>query len=80
MTVVELPVEDRVAVEALTPGTRVEVRSRFDQQWARGFEVAETSEHGYRVRRLSDGRVLPVEFDAADVRQERRRRDGLWWY
>ena len=56
------------------------MRSRFDQQWARGFEVAETSEHGYRVRRLSDGRVLPVEFDAADVRQERRRRDGLWWY
>ena len=31
----------RVYDRRVDPGTRVEVRSRFDQAWARGFEVAE---------------------------------------
>jgi hypothetical protein len=61
------------------PGARVEVRSRFDRAWARGFEIAEVTEHGYRLRRLSDGTVLPVEFDEDDIRHEKRRQ-GLWWY
>jgi hypothetical protein len=64
------------------PGTRVEVRSRFDQAWARGFEVAEQvlgpAEPRYRVRRRSDGSVLPVLFGDDEVREERRRND-MWW-
>lgn len=73
-------VGDVLATEALLkPGTRVEVRSRFDDRWARGFEVTEVLAEGYRIRRLSDGSVLPVEFDFDDVRQERRKQ-SLWWY
>jgi hypothetical protein len=64
----------------LEPGTRVEVRRRFDQGWARGFEVAEVVDRAYRIRRLSDGDVLPTEFTEDDVRAERRKKQGLWWY
>lgn len=64
------------------PGTRIEVRARFDQAWARGFEVAEQVPAGdgwqYRVRRRSDGSVLPVLFGDHEVREERRRND-MWW-
>jgi hypothetical protein len=65
--------------ESLEQGMRVEVRSRFDAHWARGFEIATVTESGYRVRRLSDGQELPVEFSFEDVRRERKRQ-GLWWY
>jgi hypothetical protein len=65
--------------EAVDPGTRVEVRSRFDLSWARGFEVAEQTDGGYRIKRVSDGIVLPTEFSDDDVRRERRRQ-GMWWY
>ena len=61
----------------MEPGTRVEVRSRFDQSWARGFEVAEHTERGYRIKRLSDGVVLPTEFSDDDVRQEKRRQSHV---
>ena len=63
-------------------GTRVEVRSRFDRAWARGFEVAEQikgAAEGYRIRRRSDGSVLPVVFSPDDVREERRRTNDMWW-
>ena len=67
------------------PGTRVEVRSRYDRRWARGFEVAELLEpasnaddHRYRIRRRSDGSVLPTKFDAEEVRTEKRGR-SMWW-
>ncbi|MBK5289849.1 MAG: hypothetical protein JJE46_15410 [Acidimicrobiia bacterium] len=63
-------------------GTRVEVRSRFDQKWARGFEIAETvtePDPGYRIRRRSDGSVLPAVFVIDDVREERRRTNDMWW-
>jgi hypothetical protein len=60
----------------------VEVRSRFDRAWARGFEVAEqvAEECGlrYRVRRRSDGSVLPVLFEDDEVRAERPKND-MWW-
>jgi hypothetical protein len=53
------------------PGTRVEVRSRFDGAWCHGFEVAEVvdslGQHAFRLRRLSDGAVLPALFSADDV-------------
>jgi hypothetical protein len=66
-------------VDQIEPGTRVEVRRRFDQRWARGFEVVQTiNGNGYRLKRLSDGSVLPTEFSADDVRAERKKQ-GLWW-
>lgn len=66
----------------LPPGTRVEVRSRFDRSWARGFEIAEALEGAYRVRRVSDGSILPAEFHDHEVRVEagRPRRRSNWWY
>ena len=60
------------------PGTRVEVKRRFDQHWARGFEVDGHCDKGYRLRRMSDGELLPVEFGDADVRKERKK--STWWY
>jgi hypothetical protein len=58
------------------------VRSRFDRAWARGFEVAEEVAEDrslrYRVRRRSDGSVLPVLFEGDDVRAERPKND-MWW-
>ena len=61
------------------PGTRVEIHSRFDGHWARGFEVVSHDEEGFRVLRLSDGSVLPVVFDPSEVRPERHRQ-GMWWF
>jgi len=64
-------------------GTHVEVRNRFDARWSRGFEVAEQVREPnvralrYRVRRRSDGTVLPAMFDADDLREEHRRQ--TWW-
>lgn len=77
----------------------MEVRSRFDRTWARGFEVAElvgpeplpstghdqttpgngaTAGVRYRVRRRSDGSVLPALFGDEEVREEKRGND-MWW-
>jgi hypothetical protein len=47
----------------------VEVRTRYIGAWAPGFEIAEETRDGYRVRRLSDGALLPGEFLSADVRE-----------
>lgn len=66
--------------EAMEPGTRVEVRSEFDRQWKRGFEVvAEDTDGRLILKRLSDGAHLPVAFDPDVVRKERRHRQN-WWY
>jgi hypothetical protein len=62
----------------LRPGTKVEVRRRFDAKWARGFEVIETTGEHYRLRRVSDGETLPVPFAHADVRREKHQNN--WWY
>lgn len=52
-------------------GAPVEVRSRFDGAWVQGFQVAEVTSIGdktaFRIRRLSDGAVLPTLFAARDV-------------
>jgi hypothetical protein len=52
--------------------THVEVRSRFDGSWVPGFEVAEVreveAERMFRVRRCSDGLVLPTQFGPDEVR------------
>lgn len=63
------------------PGTKVEVRSRFESHWSRGFEVASRDDSNdppvYKLRRRSDGSILPVVFAEDDLREERRR--GTWW-
>ena len=63
--------------DGLTPGTKVEVRNGFDGRWSKGFEVCGADDDGYRLRRLSDGEVLPRTF--ADDLVRRERRDNLWW-
>jgi hypothetical protein len=67
------------AGNGLEPGTKVDVRSRFDARWSHGFEVAESVTGGYRIRRLSDGALLPIDFPSSEVRPERKKR-GTWWY
>ncbi len=53
------------------PGDRVDVRNRFDGRWSTGFRVDAVVAHdgGYRfrLRRLSDGAVLPALFDEDTV-------------
>jgi hypothetical protein len=50
----------------------IEVRTRFDGAWVRGYEVAEETagdnEHALRLRRRSDGTVLPAWFTPDEVR------------
>lgn len=59
-------------------GTKVDVRTGFDRSWASGFHVEEATDEGYRVRRRSDGTVLPTVIPAEDVRRERK--NSMWWY
>jgi hypothetical protein len=73
------PTSPEPAPSALDAGTRVEVRNRLDGRWTRGFEIVAAEAEGYRLRRLSDGDELPLVFDDADVRPEKRR-SGTWWY
>jgi hypothetical protein len=63
----------------LAPGTKVDVRNRFQGTWSRGFEIAEVTDGGYRLRRMSDGSVLGELFSRDDVRRERSRQ-GFWWH
>lgn len=59
----------------MRPGSQVEVQSRFDGSWVRGFEVAEVAEPhsdrgaALRLRRRSDGAVLPALFYLEEVRE-----------
>ncbi len=63
----------------LAPGTKVDVRNRYQGTWVRGFEVAEVADEGYYIRRMSDGSVLPEVFSRDDVRRQRNRQ-GFWWH
>ena len=56
----------------LATGVPVAVRCSFEGTWSPGFEVAELvletgGGAGYRLRRLSDGTLLPVIFPIQDV-------------
>jgi hypothetical protein len=56
----------------MAAGVAVEVRSSSDGDWSRGFDVSEVvlgavGVDGYRLRRVSDGSVLPVVFPADDI-------------
>jgi len=57
----------------LSVGARVYVADKYLGNWCAGFEVAEVTDDGYRLRRLTDGRVFPDIFPLDDVREERRR-------
>jgi hypothetical protein len=70
---------DRNVRSPLTPGTKVDVRNRYQGTWVRGFEIAEVTTHGYRIRRMSDGSTLGDLFSRDDVRRERTRQ-GFWWH
>jgi hypothetical protein len=54
------------------PRDGVEVRCRFGDRWVTGFEVCEVIRFDdttrYRLRRRSDGSVLPTLFDEKDLR------------
>jgi hypothetical protein len=52
----------------LQVGELVEVHTRFNDSWVAGFEIAEVVEGGYRVRRTSDGSLLPNLTGEADLR------------
>ena len=60
---------DSWRAETMHSGVPVEVRRRYDGGWSHGFEIAEQNGAAYRVRRLSDGAVLPADFSPEDVRQ-----------
>jgi hypothetical protein len=49
-------------------GQAVEVHTRFDDSWSEGFEIAEVTAEGFKVRRLSDGALLPGVTSPSDVR------------
>lgn len=49
-------------------GTEIELYSAFDRTWSAGFEIASAAEVGYRVRRHSDGSLLPGYTSRADFR------------
>jgi hypothetical protein len=56
----------------LAVGTRVAVRTRLEGTWAGGFEiighvVEDQRVAAYRLRRVSDGAVLPISFAHPDV-------------
>ena len=70
---------DPNARSPLAPGTKVDVRNRYQGTWTRGFEVAEFIDGGYRIRRLSDGSILGELFSRGDVRRQRSRQ-GFWWH
>ena len=52
-------------------GEQVEVRVGFTDGWVGGFEIAEVVADGYRVRRHSDGSLLPGSTSTDDVRSLR---------
>ena len=62
------PTQPTRPTELLPVGTRVTVRDRFCASWARGFEIATATGHGYELRRSSDRSVLPVVFPTHEVK------------
>jgi len=68
--------ERQSAATNLRAGLRVEVATRFTGSWTRGFEVVGLDSCGCRVRRVSDGAVLPADFDFLEVRPEDGEKGG----
>jgi hypothetical protein len=57
-----------VPAKSLTSGANVEVLVRYQNHWARGFDVVAVDDDGYWLRRHSDGEILPVAFADDEVR------------
>ena len=66
-----MPAEPYSTEPRLRAGARVEVATHFTGSWTGGFEVVGLDPNGYRVRRLSDGAVIPSDFDRSEVRPSR---------
>ncbi len=62
----------RDAGEELRPGDPVEVKNRYHGGWTRGFDVVAVESGRCRLRRRSDGTVLPLLIDCDLVRADRR--------
>jgi hypothetical protein len=61
-------------------GDRVEVRTRYDGSWAKGFSVAEVhgpADEQFLIRRDSDGAVLPQVFTEEELRPTAERMGGV---
>jgi hypothetical protein len=52
----------------VTPGDDVDLWCRSLGTWSSGFEAVDVDAEGWRVRRRSDGALLPVRFSDGDVR------------
>lgn len=51
-------------------GNIVEVKNNFTGKWSKGFEIAEVEQNRYRLRRLSDGSIIPYRFTSRDLRMK----------
>ncbi|MFM7617290.1 MAG: hypothetical protein ACKO72_07510 [Actinomycetes bacterium] len=76
------PIGGSIAPTPLAADGRIEVRSRFGNRWVDGFAVHEVvlgadASVGYRLRRVTDGFVLPAVFPEDDVRAAESR-DRSW--
>jgi hypothetical protein len=64
----------RTEVGLFAPGARVQVRCRFNGHWVSGFVASGLSDNAeqpaLRVKRVSDGSVLPHAFTMDDVRPD----------
>jgi hypothetical protein len=49
-------------------GDQVDVHTNFSDSWVAGFEIASLMADGYRVRRNSDGSLLPGPTSEQDLR------------
>lgn len=58
--------------ESIEVGDEVDVHTQFSDSWVPGFEIAEVIPEGYRVRRLSDGSLLPGYTSESDLRPRYR--------
>ena len=54
---------------AVRSGERVEVFNGYSDAWVDGFEIIETVATGIRIRRVSDGSVLPIPIGSNHVRR-----------
>jgi hypothetical protein len=62
---------DAGTTRLLRTGTEVEVLTRYERHWASGFEIAAVDDDRFRLRRQSDGAVLPASFSANEIRPRR---------
>ena len=76
------PIGGTISPTPLVADGRIEVRSRFGNRWVDGFAIHEVilgddGSVGYRLRRATDGFVLPAVFPEDEVRAAEHR-DRTW--